>query len=83
MATWLESVAARARALTVDRAQRVVRVLVLGVLAATFAVMATVFLFLTAYQALEIPLRPWGAYGVLAGLFALGGGFMWGKRDRS
>lgn len=82
LASFLEDIAGKARALTVDRAAKVVRVTSLGIMAAAFGLMAVVFLFLTVYGALEIPLGAWGAFAVLAGLFALVGAFMWGKRTR-
>lgn len=82
LASFLEDIAGRARALTVDRAAKVVRLTTLGVIAAAFGFMAIVFLLLTVYGALEIPLGEWGALSVLAGLFALTGAFMWGKRSK-
>lgn len=82
LAEFLESIATRVRALTVDRANKVVRLATLGVVAAALALMALVFLALTIYQALEIPLRPWGAFGVIAGIFVLAGMFLWSKRGK-
>lgn len=82
LATLLESTAAKARALTVDRAASAVRLTTLGIIAAAFGFMAVVFLFLTIYAALEIPLTEAGAFGVLAGLFTIGGVFMWAKRPK-
>lgn len=82
LAAFLEDIATRARALTVDRAENAVRLTTLGLIAAAFGIMTIVFLSLTIYGALEIPLQPWGAYGVLAGLFAIGGVFMWVKRTK-
>jgi len=49
---------------------------------AVTTVMAAIFLFLTIYGALEIPLGEWGAFAVLAGLFIVLGAFMWGKRSK-
>lgn len=82
LAAFLEHIATRARAMTVDRAARVIRLTTLGIVAAAFAFMAVVFLLLTIYRSLEIPLEPWGAYGVLAGLFVIGGALMWAKRSK-
>lgn len=82
LAGLLESTAAKARALTVDRASNVIRLSTLGIIAAAFAFMAVVFLMLTVYGALEIPLRAFGAYGVLAGLFVVGGVLLWAKRPK-
>lgn len=82
LAALLESTAAKARALTVDRAANTIRLTTLGLVAAAFGLMAMVFLFMTIYGALEIPLGDWGAYGVLAGLFVIVGVFMWVKRPK-
>lgn len=82
LSSFLEDIASRARAMTVDRAAKAVRMTTLGLIAAAFGLMALIFLLLTIYQALEIPLGEWGAYAVLAGLFLLVGAFMWGKRTR-
>lgn len=76
----LESVAARVRALTVDRAEKAIRLTGMAIIAATLGMLAILFLFLTLYTSLEIPLGEWGARAVLAGLFGLGGVFMWSRR---
>lgn len=68
--------------MTVDRAAKAVRLTGLGLIAAAFGSMAVIFLFLTVYGALEIPLGEWGALAVLAGLFGVLGAFMWGKRSK-
>ncbi|MFP3914865.1 MAG: hypothetical protein ACLFWM_08315 [Actinomycetota bacterium] len=82
LASFLEDIAGRARALTVDRAAKAIRLTTLGMIAAAFAFMALVYFFLTVYGALEIPLGEWGAFAVLAGLFLVAGAFMWGKRNK-
>ena len=51
-------------------------------IAAAFGLMAAIFLFLTVYKALEIPLGDAGAWGVLAGLFLIAGALMWSKRRK-
>lgn len=82
LASFLEDIAGRARAMTVDRAAKAVRLTALGVIAAAFGLMTIIFLLLTIYGALEIPLGDWGAFAVLAGLFLLAGAFMWWKRSK-
>lgn len=82
LSSFLEDIASRVRAMTVDRAAKAVRMTTLGIIAAAFGLMTVIFLMLTVYQALEIPLGEWGAYAVLTGLFLLIGAFMWGKRTR-
>lgn len=82
IASFLESTTAKVRSLTVDRAENAVRLTTLGIVAAAFGLMAAIFLLLTIFAALEIPLGTWGAYAVLAGVFLLGGVFMWVKRSK-
>lgn len=82
LAQFLESTAAKVRALTVDRAATAIRFVTLGIAAAAFALMAVVFLFLTVYRALEIPLGESGAYAVLGGLFLVGGALLWSRRKK-
>jgi hypothetical protein len=81
LASLLESAATKVRSLTIDRANRVIRLTTLGVIAAALAFMAVVFLFLTIYGALEIPLGEAGAFGVMGGLFVIGGALLWAKRS--
>jgi hypothetical protein len=78
----LESIAARVRALTVDRVRKWIRVSALGLVAATLGMMAVVFLLLTIYGALAIPLGSYGAFGVLGALVLVGGIFLWIRRSK-
>ena len=78
----LESIATRVRALTTDRVTKWIRVSSLGLVAATLGMMAVVFLLLTIYGALAIPLGPYGAFGVLGAIFLIGGVFLWSKRSK-
>lgn len=78
----LEQFATRVRGLTVDRAERAVRIVSLVFPVVLLAVAAVVFLFMTLHSALAIPLGQWGAYAVEAGLFGIGGAFLWWKRTR-
>lgn len=82
LAAFLETTAIKVRSLTVDKAAKAVRLTTLGLIALTLGLMAVIFLFLTIYGSLEIPLGEWGAFAVLAGLFAVGGVFMWVKRSK-
>jgi hypothetical protein len=76
----LESTAAKVRAMTVDRARKAITIASLALPASVFGIFAVVFLFMTIHSALAIPLGQWGAYAVVAGLFAIGGVFLWTKR---
>jgi len=82
-ADFLESIVLRIRAMTVDRVARFLRLTAMGVMVASLGIMAVVFLLLTVYGALEIPLGPDGAFGVLGLILLIGGGFMWSRRSRT
>ncbi len=82
IADLLESVAARAKALTVDRAEKAVTIASLGLAAAVLGVLTVIFLFMTIHGALAIPLGDWGAYAVVGGLFLVGGALLWSKRTQ-
>jgi hypothetical protein len=69
-ADFLEMVAVRIRSLTVDRVNRWIRLSSLGMAALTLGLVALVFLLLSIYGALAIPLGSDGAFAVL-GLVAL------------
>lgn len=83
LATFLEDIATRARAMTVDRIAKAVRLSTVGLIAAAFGLMAAIFLFLTVFAALEISLgSDAAAWGVLAGLFLVAGALLWSKRSK-
>lgn len=81
LAELLESVATRVRAMTVDRIARGVTMVSLALPLLVLALLTVVFLFLTIHGALAIPLTDAGAFGVMAGLFALGGVLAWRRRS--
>jgi hypothetical protein len=81
LAELLETVATRVRAMTVDRIARAVTMASLALPVLVLALLAVVFLFMTIHGALAIPLTDAGAYGVLSGLFAIGGALAWRKRS--
>jgi archaellum biogenesis protein FlaJ (TadC family) len=78
----LESIAKRVRALTTDRVSKWIRLSSLGLVAATLGMMAVIFLLLTIYGALAIPLGPDGAFGLLGGLLLVAGIVLWSKRSK-
>ncbi|MFP5333070.1 MAG: hypothetical protein ACLGHX_12030 [Acidimicrobiia bacterium] len=82
LAELLETVAGRVRALTVDRIARGVTMASLAIPLVVLAILTVVFLFMTIYAALAIPLTAAGAYAVLAGLFGIGGALAWRKRSQ-
>lgn len=77
----IEGLATKIRALTIDRVSKGIKVAGLGILAATLALTAVVFLLWAIFGALEIPLTTAGAFGVCAGVFAVVGIVMWIKRS--
>jgi len=82
LADFLESISARIRALTVDRVARWVKLTSLGMIALTLGIMAAIFLLLTVYGALEIPLGPDGAFAVLGGVVLIAGALLWRRRTK-
>jgi hypothetical protein len=82
LADFLESISARIRALTVDRVARWIKISSLGMVALTLGIMAAVFLLLTMYGALEIPLGPEGAFAVLGGVLLIAGAWLWLRRTK-
>jgi hypothetical protein len=79
-ADFLEQIATRVKALTVDRVARWIKLGGLGILAATFALLAVFFLLFAIFGALEIPLTTAGAFAVVGVLLVSIGGYMWIKR---
>jgi hypothetical protein len=81
-ADFLEQVAIRVRAMTVDRVARGIKLGGLGILAAALALTAVVFLVWTIFGALEIPLTTAGAFAVFGVVLAVAGGIIWFQRTK-
>jgi hypothetical protein len=81
-AEFLELIAQKVRALTVDRLSLGIKVGGLGILVATLGFTAVIFLLWAIFGALEIPLTTAGAFAVLGGLLLGGGGYLWFTRYR-
>jgi hypothetical protein len=81
LADLLESIAVRVRTMTVDRVHRIVTIVSLGLIAATMAITAVVFLFVALYNLLAHWLTPAGALGVMGGIFVLAGLLVWSRRS--
>ncbi len=79
----LEAVATRIRAMTVDRVARVITIASLALPLLVLLALAVVFFFMTLHGALAIPLGSSGGFGVIGGLFAVAGAFVWTRRIRS
>lgn len=82
-ADFLEQIATRVRAMTVDRIARVIKLTGLGIVAGALALTGVVFLVWTIFGALEIPLTTAGAFAVFGVVLAVVGGIFWFKRSRS
>ena len=79
----LEQVATKIRALTIDRIARAIKLTGLGILVASLAFTALVFLVWTIFGALEIPLTTAGAFAVFGVVLAVAGGILWFQRSRN
>ncbi|MGH8923891.1 MAG: hypothetical protein ACREA0_28770 [bacterium] len=82
-ADFLEMVATRIRSLTVDRVNRWIRLSSLGMAAATLGLLALVFLLLSIYGALAIPLGSDGAFAVLGLVVLIVGIITWSNRKKT
>ncbi|MFQ5515995.1 MAG: hypothetical protein ACE5E8_00315 [Acidimicrobiia bacterium] len=80
IADFLEQMAAKVRALTVDRLARVIKWVSLGCVVAILALIAVIFLLVGGFRALGEAIGVTAAYGALGGLFVLVGVFLWSKR---
>ena len=86
----LESITARFRALTVDRAARVITIITLGLVAITMVSLAFIFLLVGIFRIAERLIEMAGggsysmeiAYAAVGGLFLLLGALLWAKRTR-
>lgn len=80
LADLLEQIATRIRALTVEPAEKAIRIAAFALPAAVLGLLAIVFFFMTIHAALAIPLGNAGAYALVGGVFLAGGAFVWKKR---
>jgi hypothetical protein len=86
----LESITARFRALTIDRAARVITIITLAGVAITLVSLALIFLLVGIFRITERLIEMAGggtysmeiAYAAVGGLFLLIGALLWAKRTR-
>lgn len=78
----IESVVVSIRAKTADPLERIVRVLVYGLVIAVLGTAALVVLLAALVRAVDIALpgEVWSAHLLLGGIFTLAGLFLWAKR---
>jgi hypothetical protein len=81
-ADFLEQVANRIRALTVDRVAKAIKLTGLGILAAALGLTAVVFLIWTIFGAMATPPTTAGAFAVFGVVLSVTGGILWFKRSR-
>ncbi len=82
LADLLESIAARVRALTVDRVARWTKMAALGFVAASLGVLAAVFLGIGLFRLVSSVIGVTPTYAALAGLLLVAGLFLWIIRTR-
>ena len=80
IADFLEQIATRIRSLTVDRASLAVTWTAIGVVVATLAVLAVIWLLVGFFRALGTLIGQELAYAVVGGILLLVGVFLWMKR---
>ena len=80
-ADFLEDLAQKARALTVDRLAKGITMAAIGIGAAVLALVALIFLGLGLFRLLAIGVGETWAYAILGGLFLIAGAFFWRKRN--
>lgn len=79
-ADFLEAKAQKVRSLTVDRLDRLIVVLVLGIIATVLTLTAGTLLSIALFRILATYVTPEGAYAIFGGLFIVAGAFVWTRR---
>lgn len=79
----LEGIASRVRGLTVDRIDRAVRIVTLGFVTATLAVVALIMLTIAVFRAVASQIGVIPAYFLFGGLFVVLGVLAWAMRKRA
>ncbi len=82
LADLLESIALKVRALTIDRVQRVIKVMSLGLITLFLGILALILLALAAFFAVAAPLGTTAAFAIFGGVFLVAGALIWGRRNR-
>lgn len=78
----LENTALKVKSLTIDRADRAIKITALGIVAVTLGLIAIIYLIRAIFQAVAVPLGVLGAYAFFGGLFVIGGALVWAMRKR-
>lgn len=77
----LESIATKIRSMTVDRVDRILTIVAIGIVATVLALVALIFLTVALFRILANYTTVEGAYAILGGLFVIAGAFVWAKRN--
>jgi hypothetical protein len=80
IADFLESIAHKIRAMTVDRVRGAAKWTALGLILAVLGILLVLFLFIGIFRILGELIGVKTAYAALGGLFVLVGAFLWSKR---
>lgn len=82
LADLLEGVAAKARALTVDRVAQWSKMAALGMVAAALGFLAVLFLMIGLFRLISSVIGVTPTYASIAGIFVAIGAFLWLKRTK-
>lgn len=79
-ADFLESQAQRVRSLTVDRLDRYIVVVTLGIIAAVLTFIVMTLLSIALFRIVATYVTSEGAYAIFGGIFIIAGAFAWTRR---
>ncbi|MBT8203630.1 MAG: hypothetical protein HKN74_13485 [Acidimicrobiia bacterium] len=79
----LEGVATKVRAITVDRVAQWTKMAALGMVVAVLGLLAVLFLLIGLFRLISSVIGVTPTYAVIAGIFLVGGAFLWAKRTRA
>ncbi|MDH3606799.1 MAG: hypothetical protein OER12_07370 [Acidimicrobiia bacterium] len=82
LADLLEGVAAKARALTVDRLAQWSKMAALGMVAAALGSLAALFLIIGLFRLISSVIGVTPTYAAIGGIFLVAGVFLWLKRTK-
>ncbi|NNC93761.1 MAG: hypothetical protein HKN80_14860 [Acidimicrobiia bacterium] len=82
LADLLESVAGKARALTVDRVAQWTKMAALGLVVATLGLLALLLLIIGLFRLISSLVGVTPTYAILGGIFLVAGAFLWVERTK-
>ena len=82
LADFLEGVASKARALTVDRVAQWTKMAALGLVVTVLALLAVLFLIIGLFRLLSSVIGVTPSYAALGGIFLVAGAFLWVRRTK-